>query len=112
MKIGIDIIKIARFENKSEMFNNRMFTENERTYIASKANQAQTAAGIFAAKEALAKAIGSGLTWDLLAAEVTHDEHGAPYFINLSDDINAILSISHDDDTAVAVVLVSSKNTM
>ena len=65
-------------------FLHRYFTEGERAYIAARARGAQTAAGIFAAKEALVKALGTGFG-PLAPAdvEITHDTSGAPaYLIN------------------------------
>lgn len=56
--IGIDIVSISKFidKSKSEYFIKRIFTENELLYAYSKTDINKTLAGIFAAKEATVKA--------------------------------------------------------
>ena len=59
--LGIDLIDIARIERaigRHPRFLERVYTEPERAAIARKG--AQTAAGYFAAKEAVSKALGVG----------------------------------------------------
>jgi holo-[acyl-carrier protein] synthase len=69
MKLGLDLIEIARVRNALERhgdgFRERCFTEAERAYCDSKPNPAQHYAGRFAAKEAIGKALGTGVhfTW-------------------------------------------------
>ncbi|HEY3921778.1 MAG TPA: holo-ACP synthase [Gaiellaceae bacterium] len=69
MKLGLDLIEIARVRNALERhgdgFRERCFTQAERAYCDSKANPAQHYAGRFAAKEAIGKALGTGVhfTW-------------------------------------------------
>lgn len=59
---GIDLVEIDRFRNLKpeilERFLKRVFTEQELAYIA---NSFERAAGIFAAKEAVVKALGCGI---------------------------------------------------
>ena len=68
-RVGIDLIEIERvrraLERHGDGFRARCFTEAEREYCESKANPAQHYAGRFAAKEAVGKALGSGVyfTW-------------------------------------------------
>jgi holo-[acyl-carrier protein] synthase len=63
------LIEIARVRNALERhgdgFRERCFTQAERAYCDSKANPAQHYAGRFAAKEAIGKALGTGVhfTW-------------------------------------------------
>lgn len=94
-------------------FLQRVFSEHERQYILEKNRVgAQSAAGFFAAKEALLKALGTGIVQtDLSVIEVRHDEAGAPYY-QMNEEIERLLyakgasrahlSISHDEDYAVA----------
>jgi holo-[acyl-carrier protein] synthase len=69
LKLGLDLIEIARVRNALERhgdgFRERCFTQAERAYCDSKANPAQHYAGRFAAKEAIGKALGTGVhfTW-------------------------------------------------
>jgi holo-[acyl-carrier protein] synthase len=68
MRVGVDLIEIARIERALERypgFRERCFTEAERAYCDSKANPPQHYAARFAGKEAVGKALGSGVrfTW-------------------------------------------------
>jgi len=69
LKVGVDLIEIERIrralERHGEAFRERCFTEAERAYCDSKPNPPQHYAGRFAAKEAVGKALGSGVhfTW-------------------------------------------------
>jgi holo-[acyl-carrier protein] synthase len=69
MRIGIDLIEIGRvrdaLERHGDGFRERCFTADEQAYCDSKPNPAQHYAGRFAAKEAVGKALGSGVyfTW-------------------------------------------------
>ena len=111
--IGIDLCEIARMEKLLEngWFLSRFFSPEEQAYIAGKGRSAaQTMAGIFAAKEALAKALGSGLDFDLREAEVAHDEAGRPFYRfsgKLMERARGAfhLSISHDAGVSGAVCI-------
>ncbi|MCL1845083.1 MAG: holo-ACP synthase [Defluviitaleaceae bacterium] len=102
MTCGVDIVKIARFEDISDTFSRRVFTDNEREYIKS----AQNAAGIFAAKEAVAKALGTGFNGiSPRDIEILHEENGRPYVKmpdNKMTDAAIEISISHSETDAIA----------
>jgi holo-[acyl-carrier protein] synthase len=109
--VGIDVCDVDRFAEavqRTPALVRRLFTpaEAERP-IASQAAR-------FAAKEALAKALGapSGMSW--LDAEVITDDHGRPAFKiigTVADRAAALgvgtihLSLSHDAGIASAVVV-------
>lgn len=79
--VGLDLCEIARMQQLLDEGHSlrRMFTEAEQAYIASKAaSAAQTMAGMFAAKEAVLKALGTGLTIPLTDIIITHTELGQP----------------------------------
>ena len=64
MKVGVDLIEIARIRRALERypaFRERCFTEAERAYCESRKNPAQHYAGRFAGKEAVGKALGFGV---------------------------------------------------
>lgn len=110
--IGIDMVKVADVAKKSDAFFRGAFTESEREYIESKRNGAETAAGIFAAKEAVLKALGCGLSGGIRNVEILHGESGAP-FARLAGKAEELLagrklfvSISHTDGTAVAAAYI------
>ena len=69
MRVGVDLIEIDRvrraLDRHGDGFRARCFTDAEREYCESKPNPAQHYAGRFAAKEAVGKALGSGVyfTW-------------------------------------------------
>jgi len=62
--IGTDLVDIRRIEQTiarhGERFLNRIYTETERARAERRANRAETYANRFAAKEACAKALGTG----------------------------------------------------
>ena len=70
LRVGVDLIEIERIrralERHGESFKRRCFPDEEIAYCDSKPNPAQHYAGRFAAKEAVGKAIGSGVyfTWN------------------------------------------------
>lgn len=77
--IGLDLCGIDRIERalKNPRFLQRLYTPRERARV--EARGAQTAAGIFAAKEAVAKALGSGFSgFGMDAVEIAVDEMGKP----------------------------------
>ena len=116
--LGCDLCAISRMEKimADGRFLHRYFTEGERAYIAARARGAQTAAGIFAAKEALVKALGTGFG-SLAPAdvEITHDASGAPAYLINEKTLSALqargaqsafLSVTHDGDYAMATAIL------
>lgn len=79
--IGIDLCEIARMQKLLDTGHSlrRMFTEDEEAYIRTKGvSAAQTMAGMFAAKEAVLKALGTGLSVPLTDIVIRHTELGQP----------------------------------
>jgi holo-[acyl-carrier protein] synthase len=109
--VGIDVVDIARFEQaltRTPGMAVRLFTEGERSLAA------HSLAARFAAKEALAKALGAprGLLWT--DAEVVADHDGRPSLLVYGTVAAAAgrlgvtgwhLSLSHDAGIASAVVI-------
>ena len=121
--IGIDLCEISRMEKllNDGRFLARYFSPREQAYIQAKGRgAAQTMAGVYAAKEALAKALGAGIvSADLWAVEVTHDQYGAPAYelqgeyARLAEDKRIstfALSITHDSGMAAAVCVAERKD--
>ena len=109
--IGVDVVDLARFEKslaRTPTLSERLFVESERNLPL------PSLAARFAAKEALAKALGAprGLEWH--DAVVVTDESGRPS-LDLSGSVAAAaeragvvsvhLSLSHDAGSAVAMVV-------
>jgi holo-[acyl-carrier protein] synthase len=68
VKVGVDLIEIARIQRALERhpnFRERCFTDAEIAYCDSRPNPAESYAGRFAGKEAVGKALGVGVrfTW-------------------------------------------------
>lgn len=114
--IGIDLCEISRMEKllEDDRFLTRFFNAEEQAYIRRKGKgAAATMAGIFAAKEALTKALGTGITFGSLAdIGIHHDQLGAPRYAlsgeyaRLAEDKRVssfCLSITHDGGMAAAV---------
>ena len=119
--IGIDLVEVDRLRSSVKKFGdkflNRIFTENEIKYCQTKFNSYQHYAVRFAAKEALLKAIGtglrSGMTWHQI--EIVNDTQAKPSIITYGEcqkflqklEIKKIeLSLSHTKDHGVAVVIL------
>lgn len=114
MQNGVDIVAVERIEKsmKRPGFMARCFSPGEQEYIRRKACPAETAAALWAAKEAFGKAMGVGLSgWEMPQAAVTRDAAGAPHFAltgaaaALADGWELALSLSHDGGYAVAMVV-------
>ena len=118
---GIDLVEIERIhqsvERFGERFLNRVFTAAEQAYCLRKKNAAESLAARFAAKEAGAKALGTGInhgvTW--LEIEVVREPSGRPTiaFHGRAREIanrlgvqSAALSLTHTRDLAVASVVL------
>ncbi len=123
--IGTDIAALARIESLhlryGERFARRILSETEMAEFFKHAHPARLLMKRFAAKEALAKALGTGLRHPVSMTQmtVTHDELGKPGFIfslQLIDYIKQFgierhhLSISDERDMAVAFVILEGAN--
>jgi holo-[acyl-carrier protein] synthase len=113
--VGIDLLEIERLERALERrprLAERVFTDAERAYAASRARPGMHLAARFCAKEAVAKALGM-TAWSWRDVEVVATE-GAPS-IMLSGSVaaraaelgvSASVSLTHTDTTAGAIALV------
>jgi holo-[acyl-carrier protein] synthase len=113
---GVDLVEIARIaraaERHGERFRQRFFTEQELAYCQ---GRCERLAGRFAAKEAVAKALGTGIGdvgWKDI--EVLCDARGGPYLL-LHNGAAAraaslgikewSISLSHTDTVAIALAV-------
>ncbi len=114
---GVDIVEIDRIGNLVDKwgsrFTNRIYTSHE---LAKCRGNSASLAARFAAKEAIVKAIGTGLrgmAWKDI--EILNDQNGRPYFalhdraafaFNKSGWKSCTLSLTHSAGIAVAMVTV------
>jgi holo-[acyl-carrier protein] synthase len=117
--VGIDLVSVVRMERMVDRwgvkFLKRVFTDREIAYCTGKARPADSFAARFAAKEAFFKAVSSrnpvGITHRSI--EVVAPSGGPPAICahgrakDALGTLNAALSISHDRELAIAIVVVS-----
>ena len=120
--VGMDMTEIDRIQellNKPtvEQFLQRVLTPAERVLAEKrKARLAEYVAGRFAAKEAVAKALGTGIgaVVGFQDIEIVHDDRGKPACLlhqdalvraGLEPTVRFHLSITHTDHTAAAFVV-------
>ncbi|HUH64334.1 MAG TPA: holo-ACP synthase [Terracidiphilus sp.] len=118
---GIDIIEVSRIEKVVERYGarflDRVYTAAEQAYCLGKRNGAESLAARFAAKEAAAKALGTGISqgvsWSEI--EVIRDPRGKPglrlhgragEFAARLGVANVALSLTHTGQLAVASVVL------
>lgn len=116
--IGLDILDVSRMAKviTQTHFVLRVFTERERAYAFACSNTEETLAGIYCAKEAVVKALGTGFTgMRFHDIEVLHDEYGKPYIelheaaydrMRILRGISIFLSISHTKSLSIAQVII------
>ncbi len=109
LKIGTDIVLVKRIEESIEKFGQKFlnrFLSQEEQQIAKKV---ETIAAFWAAKEAVAKALGCGIGEELsfLDIAISKDSKGAPHLRLTNEEYqikSSSLSLSHDGGFAIAVV--------
>lgn len=112
--IGLDIIELKRIEKgllHNEKLINRILTEKEREIyhsLPALARKVEFAAGRFAAKEAFAKALGTGLgRIGFQDIEILPDSNGAPQLkVIKPNEGRVFVSISHSREYAAAQVII------
>lgn len=111
--IGLDIVELSRIEkaiSRSERFVTRILTEREVAIFTnlSKGRQVEFLAGRFAAKEAYAKANGTGLGegCTLQQIEILKEENGKPALYFDGEVVNGFISITHTKTVAAAQVIL------
>jgi holo-[acyl-carrier protein] synthase len=118
--IGIDLVEVPRIremlERHGQRFKERTFTAGEIAYCDACADPAMHYAARFAAKEAAAKALGTGLwaegvVWTDI--EVVREASGKPQIVlhgaakQHAADANCLVSLTHTRDLAMAQVILA-----
>lgn len=121
--IGVDIVETARIEKLKvkfgQRFEDRILTPAERLVYASRNHPDNYLATRFAAKEAVAKALGTGIGKQLgfHSVQIDNDDSGKPVLRFLGDTVdlmagrsinNAMISLSDERHYVVAMVVLES----
>jgi holo-[acyl-carrier protein] synthase len=119
--VGVDVVDVERMkevlEKQGQVFLNKVFSDMEVTYCKTRKKSYIHFAARFAAKEAVAKAMRTGWSgaFHWRDIEVINDQSGAPHILLSRDVAKALeqyhvhLSLSHTDNTVVALVVLESK---
>src|ERR1700728_551431 len=123
MGLGTDLIETRRVQESidrfGERFLERIFTAGEQAYCLRKRNAAESFAARFAAKEAGAKALGTGISQGVgwLEIEVVRQPGGRPslqfhgraaQFAARLGAAHVALSLTHTSELAMASVVLES----
>lgn len=114
--VGCDIIEVERIRGAVGKcsFVKQVFTAAEQEYCMSKgAHRMESFAACFAAKEAVSKALGTGISgFGMTDIEIGHNPAGAPFVTlyngaaRLADGAKVHLSLSHCRDYAMAYAVI------
>lgn len=115
--IGIDTVRIDRIKRFQERFGNKALEKFLHADEIKLAKSSQTIAGFWAAKEAVSKALGLGISKEcsFFDIKIQKDSKKAPFFtlskhlIEKFEITNTSLSITHDGEYAMAVAHIESK---
>ncbi|HIV98535.1 MAG TPA: holo-ACP synthase [Candidatus Ornithospirochaeta avicola] len=112
--VGTDIAKNSRFDNLNEGVLRKIFTQSELDEAGRRSDASAFFSSRFAAKEAFVKALGKGFkAIKANMIEIRENEDGMPYIVTLSDVLNrderVFLSISHEEEYSVAMVVIDGK---
>jgi holo-[acyl-carrier protein] synthase len=122
MEIGVDIVEISRiralYDRYGAVFIRRLMTEAEISQCLAKHDPVSSIAGRFAAKEAVSKALGTGISGGLSwrSIEVLNNEAGKPQVTlhlpqaSQPSPFRISVSISHDRHSAVATAIVEPES--
>jgi holo-[acyl-carrier protein] synthase len=123
--IGVDIVENKRIRSliKKKNFLTRTFGKNEILNSKKVKNKMNYFSKRFASKEALAKAIGTGISEGLnfKDIEIVNNSNGKPYYFNSSKlknfiikkkkikNFNLFLSISDEKEYSIAFAIIQTK---
>ncbi len=122
--IGVDIVEIARLDSaiqrQGRAFIDRCFLPTEQTYCDSHRESARCYAARFAAKEAVAKSLGTGIGAQLALhdIEIRRKASGEPFIVLHGTGAETaarlgisqlLISLSHSEHYAVANVVASGE---
>jgi len=114
ISIGTDIVKVSRIkaliDQKEEKFLNKIFTKEEILYCNAYPNPEVHFSGKYAAKEAVKKALLSNGIIEKISLKnikILNKDNKVPYVvINNLSNLNYNVSISHEEEYAIAFVVI------
>jgi holo-[acyl-carrier protein] synthase len=119
--IGVDVVLVERFTSaltRTPLLADRLFTEAERTTESGNPRSPESLAARFAAKEAVAKALGAPANLRWHDCEIVTDPDGRPW-LTVAGTVAAAaaergvvrwhLSLSHDGGIASALVVAEGE---
>lgn len=117
MDIGIDIVELERIRQAwnryGQAFLTRFLSAEEIGYCLKKKDPVPSIAGRFAAKEALVKALGTGISGQVnwKSFEILNDGQGKPFVHITGSGLEYLagrlkVSISHDRHSAVSMAII------
>lgn len=105
MAVGVDLCKISRI-SLDERFIDFVLSDKEKEAMNKRVKKEEYLASRFAAKEAFLKANHKGLgEIKMNEIEVLNYENGVPYIV-YDNIVYENVSISHEDEYAIAVVII------
>jgi len=118
--IGIDLVEVSKIRASHKKFGRhflaKVLTKGEMAYCRKKKNFYQSVAARFAAKEAFKKALSiywaKPISWQEVEVAVNRNKAPelklSPRLRKILNQKQAALSLSHTENFAVAIVLISS----
>jgi len=117
--IGTDIVHLKRIKKimtSGNKFIDKIFSDKEKEYLLSRNFSEEYIGGIFAAKESVAKALGTGFrNFKFKDIEIIRNSLGMPY-VNLKGNAAGLaekmgsykifISISHEKEYAIAYAII------
>lgn len=128
--IGLDLCSVARIDEALKKYGHRfverVLNERERDELGEKAKDLRTLAKAFAAKEAIAKALGTGIGQSLSFQDITimREPSGKPYALvdgcaamqmirsQMPDDappLDILLSLTDEGEHVAAMAVISMR---
>ncbi|MCD6081626.1 holo-ACP synthase [candidate division WOR-3 bacterium] len=107
ISVGIDLVDTSRirslYERYGEKFLNLIYSKRELEEWYQRGQPIEYLAGRFALKEAFIKAAGHYIPWRSI--EILADTTGKPKLLHRGEPISGSLSVSHEGNLAIGIVI-------
>ncbi len=109
MKVGVDIVENGRviklYKLQGEKFLDKFLTREEIKVWTRRGAGTRSLCGIFAAKEAVIKAMGPGGKINLKQVRIIYKNDKAPTAVIIKSGVKVAVSISHETRYSVAIAI-------